>query len=123
MSAEAVFMRCGNLRKVCEVKDSAGNLLLVEPYAIFTSIKKRKHVHFYQLSGPGGEGWKTPESRDLVAGRMLEDTFTPRSGYDPFDKQLFPVMHYSIPTHDGRQRWMDAQPGKTDDHLRPHIED
>jgi hypothetical protein len=48
---------------------------------------------------------------------MLEQTFTPRSDYNPFDKTSMPMMHYSIPTHDGRQRWSDQQADRSS-HLR-----
>jgi hypothetical protein len=37
--------------------------------------------------------------------KLRESLFTARPDYSPLDRDRYPVMHYSIPTHDGRQRW------------------
>src|SRR5688500_18712365 len=110
MSLETVFMRGGNLRKLCEIGDEAGNTHTIEPYGIFTSGKNRRCLYYYLVSSSipeTPEGWKTEEVRRLTGCKLTEQGFAPRIDYDPFDKHEFPIMHYSIPTHDGRQRWMD----------------
>jgi hypothetical protein len=112
MSVEAVFMKGGNLRRVCEVTLSDGKVLRVEPYAIYTATTKRRHFMWYLLISNDLEeegGWRHPEAASVSAAKLTETMFDTRTDYDPFDRFKFPVMHYSIPTHDGRQRWMDAQ--------------
>lgn len=105
-------MKGGNLRRLCEVKFRDGKVATVEPYVIYTAESKRRLYLWFQLSSepPEEPGWRTPEAAYLVSGNLCEATFTPRADYDPFDRKKFPTMHYSIPTADGRQRWMDARP-------------
>ena len=112
MSVEAVFMKGGNLRRVCEVTMSDGTILRVEPYVIYTATTKRRHHMWYLLvsSNPEEEpGWQHPEAASVSSGKLTDKTFDIRTDYDPFDRFKFPVVHYAVPTHDGRQRWLDAQ--------------
>ena len=55
-----------------------------------------------------GAGWKHPEAASVTAMKLLETPYTPRKDYNPFDTVKFPVVHYSVPTHDGRQRWLEG---------------
>ncbi|MBL8234161.1 MAG: hypothetical protein JNL98_37040 [Bryobacterales bacterium] len=116
MAAESVFMKGGNLRRLCEVTFRDGKTALVEPYAIYTAETKRRLYLWYQISSdpPEEPGWSTPEAANITAVRLREETFAPRPQYDPFDRKKYPVMHYSIPTADGRQRWMDAKSSPSD---------
>lgn len=118
-------MRAGNLRTLCELKDTEGNVLTVEPYAIFANNKKRKSVLVYVISGsPETQpGWRVMEARFVASSKKLDQTFTPRAEYDPFNKGEYPVMQYSIPTHDNRQRWTDQGPGSDVSALRTHTDD
>lgn len=121
MSAETVFMKAGNLRRLCEITASDGSTIQAEPYAIFTSPRNKHCYLCYQLTEP--QGWKELESRLVKAVKLQQDGFKPRPDYDPFDKNRFPVMHYSVPTQDGRLRW--GEKPKVDlsqSFLRPHIE-
>ncbi len=121
MSAETVFMKAGNLHRVCEIAGKDGSVTQVEPYGIFTSARNHGGFLCYQVSEP--EGWRELESRDIARVKMLDSVFRPRQDYDPFDKIRYPVMHYSIPTHDGRQRWGEKSAiDKSASFLRPHIE-
>lgn len=112
MPAESIFMKGGNLRRHCAVKFHDGRTAVVEPYLIYTAENKRRRYLWYQLSSEPAEeaGWRNPEAAHVASAKLLDSTFTPRAGYDPFDRKRYPVMHYSIPTADGRQRWMDARP-------------
>ncbi len=105
MPADTVFMKSGNLLRVCELTDTDGNAARIEPYLIFTSGRNRRCCHYYQLSEPAG--WKTTELRFVASVRMLEERFLQRKEYDPFDKERFPLVHFSVPTLDGRLRWVD----------------
>src|SRR5262249_30557143 len=111
MSVEAVLMKCGNLRRTCEVTLAGGKVVVVEPYAIYTATTKRKHFLWFPVSKGGDEkpGWRYPEAASVVSAKPREESFTPRRDYDPFDRERLPVVHYSIPMHDGRQRWADAR--------------
>jgi hypothetical protein len=121
MSAETVFMKGGNLHRVCEVAGPDGSVSLVEPYGIYTSPRNRHNFLCYQISEP--QGWKEIDSRSIASVKLKDAEFTPRRDYDPFDKNRYPVMHYSIPTLDGRQRWGEKPAvDRSMSFLRPHIE-
>jgi len=116
VSQDATFMKGGNLHRLCEVTLEDGKTARVEPYAIFISPKKRRHYLWFQVSGSDPSetpGWKSPEASSVKGVKLAEGAFTTRQDYDPFDKAKFPVMHYSVPAPDGRQRWLDAG-GKVD---------
>lgn len=120
MGAENTLMKAGNLQRVCELTTNQGTVL-VEPYAIAISAKGRRELLCYHLADE--PAWRTIEMRFITAVRMLDATFKIRTDYDPFDRNRFPVMHYSVATHDGRQRWADKpSKDKTAEFLRPHIE-
>ncbi|HXP89256.1 MAG TPA: hypothetical protein VN841_31340 [Bryobacteraceae bacterium] len=111
MSLDATFMKGGNLLRVCDVTLADGKTARVEPYAIYTSPKRRRHYLWFQIGSSDPDeapGWKSPEASAVASVRLAQETFTVRRDYDPFDKQKLPVVHYSVPTHDGRQRWHDA---------------
>jgi hypothetical protein len=113
VSQDATFIKGGNLKKVCEVKLADGSTVTVEPYAIFTSPRKLRHYLWFRTGGSNpdeGPGWQSPEASLVASVRLGEQSFTVRRDYDPFDKGKFPVVHHSIATHDGRQRWLDAGP-------------
>lgn len=109
-------MKCGNLRRNCEITFRDGRTVVVEPYAIFTGESKRRLYMWYQLSSDppeekeGNTGWRTPEAAHVASAKLCDTPFTVRRDYDPFDRKRMPMVHYSIPTADGRQRWMDAPP-------------
>jgi hypothetical protein len=112
MSLEATFIKAGNLQRLCELSTPEGSRFVVEPYMIFTSGKKRRSYRYYERSSnvPDSEpGWRSTEARYISGIKLLDESFELRKDYDPFDKAEFPVVHHSIPTHDGRQRWMDAR--------------
>lgn len=111
MSIDTVFMKGGNLHRVCEATLADGSVLMVEPYAIYTSRDKRHHFLWFQLSsGPASDpGWKHPEVSSVASMKLGQESFETRRDYNPFDNETFPLVQYSIPTHDGRQRWLAAR--------------
>ncbi|HLJ46360.1 MAG TPA: hypothetical protein VKU01_10150 [Bryobacteraceae bacterium] len=112
MSVQSVFMKSGNLKRVCELTLTDGSTVTVEPYAIFISPRGRQQFLWFQLSSSKPEdrgGWKSPETGTVKAAKMMDPSFTIRTDYQPFDKGLYPFVNFSIPTHDGRQRWMDTR--------------
>jgi hypothetical protein len=122
-ATESVFMKSANLHRQCELTDAQGNRTVVEPYAIFTSAKGRRCYRCYVISpavDPNVGPWANPEVASVANVQMVEGTFQIRAAYDPFDKQLFPMMHFSLPTPDGRQRWADAQKNRDHQTLKTH---
>lgn len=120
-AVESVFMKAANLGRLCELTDSGGHGMVVEPYMIFTSPKGRRCLGCFLVSPepePGSPVWRTPELSEITGCVMREDKFQLRTSYDPLDKQAFPMVHFSLPTHDGRQRWADA--GKPRDKTMLH---
>ncbi len=108
MSVEATFTEAARSRRLCELTDAAGNIRLVEPYMIFTSSRGRRLFHCYQLkvyTRPGRQrGWRNPPVAGIEAAAIVDQPFTPRSSYNPFNERNFPEVHFAIPTADGRQR-------------------
>ncbi|MDV2495720.1 MAG: hypothetical protein RX316_05850 [bacterium] len=108
MSVEDVFIKAAKGLNLCELIDVNGNGRLVEPYMVYTSNRGKRLFHCYQLSGysKSGEpqGWKNPEERSFASANVREETFTQRREYNPFNMKMFPTVHFSISTADGRQR-------------------
>jgi hypothetical protein len=121
MSEELAFMDAGNKSMLCELDMRDGNFLTVEPYAIFTSEKKRRCLLYYQVSRAGAQGdhgWRTAETSSVRGIKALSRPFTVRKEYNPFDKMTYVKMHYSLPNVDGKQRAVDLAP--TWDHASPN---
>lgn len=108
MFVEATFIQAAKSLKLCELTDSPGNKRLVEPYMVYSSRTGKRLFHCYQLKGysESGQqtGWKNPEVSSFVLAVIRDETFIPRREYNPFNYNMFPVVHFSIPTFDGQQR-------------------
>jgi hypothetical protein len=108
MSAESTFIEAGRNYNLCTLTDLEGNTRTVEPYMVYTSAREKKLFHCYQVAGfsESGQatGWKNPEIAAFLSAEALADTFAPRDEYNPFNYKMFPVVHFSIPTRNGRQR-------------------
>ena len=111
MSADTVFMKAGNLHRVCEITTVDGSSLLAEPYAIFTSSRNKLEYLCFQVSEP--QGWRELEARTVASVKLRESQFATRQDYRPLDLDRYPLMHYSIPTLDGRQRWGEKRRAST----------
>jgi hypothetical protein len=108
MSAEDAFVAAARARCLCELTDAAGNIRLVEPYMVFTAGTGRRLFHCYQLRvylRPGRtRGWRNPRVASIAEVTLVPQTFTPRASYNPFNERQFPVVHFALPTRDGRER-------------------
>jgi len=108
MNPENIFIGSAKLLKACRLKDAQGNTRTVEPYMVYVSSQGKRLFHCYQLSGFSERGqvvgWKNPEVGLFQLAEILEEFFAVRPGYNPFNSKMFPVVHFSIPTYDGRQR-------------------
>lgn len=108
MTVEETFIEAAQRRRLCELTDAAGTIRLVEPYMVFTSSRGRRLFHCYQLTiytRPGRQrGWRNPAVQSIVSAAIVEQPFTPRASYNPFNERLFPTVHFAIPTADGRRR-------------------
>jgi hypothetical protein len=111
MSEEAIFMEAGNKRMLCELDLRDGNFVTVEPYAIYTSAKKRRCMLYYLVSRAGAQGdrgWRDIETGQVRGAKMLAKPFEIRKDYKPNDKVTYTMMHYCLPDIDGKQRPVDA---------------
>jgi len=108
MSVETIFIQAAEESRLCELVDRGGNSRIVEPYMVYTSATGKRLFHCYQVEGysKSGEptGWKNPQVNSFTQTTIRNGTFTPRPEYNPFNYNMFPVVHFSIPTVDGRQR-------------------
>lgn len=113
MSEEQIFMDAGNKRMHCELDLREGNFVTVEPYAIFTSAKKRRCLLYYLASRAGAhgdQGWRQIETGQIRGAKVLNQPFAIRKDYNPFDKITYVMMHYSLPNIEGKQRAVELAP-------------
>ena len=108
MSVEQEFIKAGESFALCELIDKKGNRRVVEPYMVYTSSTGKRLFHCYQIEGYSksgvSEGWKNPEIRSFRQATIQDKTFVQRKEYNPFNESMFQLVHFSIPTADGRQR-------------------
>lgn len=108
MSVEPTFIQAAKSMKLCELVDQNGNKRLVEPYMVYSSATGKRLFHCYQVQGYSesgqSSGWKNPQVDSFLQASVVDETFTPRREYSPFNYKMFPIVHFSIPTVDGRQR-------------------
>lgn len=108
MSVEQTFIKAGEKLTLCELIDQKGNRRLVEPYMVYTSSKKKRLFHCFQLEGYSksgvARGWKNPEIKSFCQATIQDEKFIQREEYNPFNTSMFPIVHFSIPTADGRKR-------------------
>ena len=108
MSVESVFIEAAEGLSFCELIDTNGNSRLVELYMVYTSRRGKRLFHCYQSRGYSRsgkpQGWKNPEVVSFASANLREETFTQSGEYNPFNTNMFPTVHFSIPTADGRQR-------------------
>ncbi|MBW1953947.1 MAG: hypothetical protein JRI66_12860 [Deltaproteobacteria bacterium] len=108
MTVEDIFINAARLFKICKLIDNCGNIRIVEPYMVYTSATGKRLFHCYQLEGYSTSkqvpGWKNPEVSSFVSAIILEQSFSQRPEYNPFNMKMFPKVHFALPTYDGRQR-------------------
>jgi len=108
MNIESTFVQAAESLNLCELIDQSGNRRVVEPYMVYSSATGKRLFHFYQLKGysKSGQstGWKNPQVNSFAQAIIRDEAFTQRKEYNPFNYEMFPVVHFSIPTINGRQR-------------------
>lgn len=108
MSIESTFIQAAKSMKLCELVDQSRNKRLVEPYMVYSSATGKRLFHCYQIQGHSksgqSSGWKNPQVNSFIQATIREEIFTSRREYNPFNYEMFPTVHFSIPTVDGQQR-------------------
>jgi len=108
MSVETTFIQAAEGLHLCELTDRSGHTRMIEPYMVYSSATGKRLFHCYQLHGysKSGDptGWKNPQVASFTRATKQDETFTPRPEYNPFNHDMFPVVHFSIPAVDGRER-------------------
>ncbi len=105
---ERTFVAAGKSLSLVWLTEPSGHYRIVEPYMVFVSSKGKRLFHLYQIGGysAGGvlRGWKNPEITNFAGAEILEQRFTPRDDYNPFNEEMFPDVVFAAPTRDGRVR-------------------
>lgn len=113
MSVESVFIAAGKARRLVWLTEPSGRYRIVEPYMVFRSSTGKRLFHLFQVGGysSGGilRGWKNPEVAVFDSAEMLEESWTPRPDYNPFNREMFPEVIFAVPTRDGRVRPPDIE--------------
>ncbi len=99
---EQSFIEAAQQRTLCKITDKTGKERVVEPYLIFLPIKRELMFHTYQISPD--EGWRNFHTIDIKKIELLSEVFSLREDYNPFNKKMFQIVLFSIPTKDGRKK-------------------
>ncbi len=90
MSVEATFIAAAKSRRLVWLTEPSGRYRIVEPYMVFRSSTGKRLLHLYQVGGYSSgsilRGWKNPEVAVFDSAQMLEETWTPREEYNPFNQ-------------------------------------
>lgn len=112
-AVERAFADAGKTLRLVWLTDPSGRYRIVEPYMVFVSSTGKHLLHCFQVGGysPGGilRGWKNPEVASFDSAQAVEQRFTPRPEYNPFNREMFPRVIFAVPTHDGRRREADGE--------------
>jgi len=105
---ENVFIAAGKVLSLVWLTEPSGRYRIVEPYMVFCSSTGKRLFHLFQIGGysAGGilRGWKNPEVSAFESAQIVDQQFTPREEYNPFNEEMFPDVIFAVPTRDGRQR-------------------
>jgi hypothetical protein len=109
---EAVFIEAARGRRLVWLTEAVGRYRIVEPYMVFRSSTGKRLFHMYQVGGysAGGvlRGWKNPEVDVFDGAQLLDERFTPRDDYNPFNEEMFPEVVHAVPTRAGEIRFPNA---------------
>lgn len=113
MSVEAAFITAANARRLVWLTEPSGRYRVVEPYMVYRSPTGRRLFHFHQVGGYSSgsiiRGWRNPDVTAFDSAQILDESFTPRTDYNPFNEEMFPHVIFAVPTADGRVREPDAE--------------
>jgi hypothetical protein len=105
---ERTFIAAGKSLSLVWLTEPSGRYRIVEPYMVFVSTTGKRLFHLYQIGGysSGGvlRGWKNPEVSLFESAQVVDQRFTPREAYNPFNEEMFPDVVFAAPTRDGRVR-------------------
>lgn len=105
---EQAFIAAGKTLSLVWLTEPSGRYRIVEPYMVFISSTGKRLFHFFQIGGysAGGvlRGWKNPETSVFESAQVVDQQFTPREEYNPFNEEMFPDVVFAAPTRDGRLR-------------------
>jgi hypothetical protein len=105
---EATFAAAGKALSLVWLTEPSGRYRIVEPHMVFVSGTGKRLFHCYQIGGysAGGilRGWKNMEATAFDGAQVVDQQFTPRADYNPFNEEMFPDVAFAVPTADGRQR-------------------
>lgn len=105
---ERTFIAAGKALSLVWLTEPSGRYRVVEPYMVYCSTTGKRLLHLYQIGGysSGGvlRGWKNPEVDSFDSAQIVDQRFTPREEYNPFNEQMFPEVVFAVPTRKGEQR-------------------
>lgn len=105
---EATFIAAGKTFSLVWLTEPTGRYRIVEPYMVYVSSTGKRLFHCFQIGGysAGGilRGWKNPEVGSFDGAQLVDQRFTPREEYNPFNEEMFPDVVFAVPTADGRFR-------------------
>ena len=108
MDVESAFIQAGRAGKLVWLTEPGGRYRVVEPYMVFRSSTAKRLFHMYQVGGYSAGGilreWKNPEVSVFDSAQIVDQRFTPRADYNPFNEAMFPEVIFAVPTRDGRVR-------------------
>jgi len=108
MSFESELIKSATNRHLCWITDINGNRRLVEPYMIYTSSRGHRLFHCFQLEGysvsGARTGWKNPKISNFISSEETDMLFEIRDEYNPFNYDMFPVVHFALPDSNGNHR-------------------
>jgi hypothetical protein len=100
---EQDFISAAKAGVLCELRDYAGGLRLVEPYMVYRSSRGNRLFHCYQITGVSESnrptGWKNPEVASFASGTITTTTFQQRQEYNPENQKMFPVIYFALPKY------------------------
>jgi hypothetical protein len=110
---ESTFIAAAKTLSLVWLTEPSGRYRIVEPYMVYCSIRGKHLLHLYQIGGysAGGvlRGWKNPEVSAFDGAQIVDQPFTPREEYNPFNEEMFPTVIFAVPTQDGRMRVPDVE--------------
>jgi len=108
MSIEKDLIKAAKSRHKCWIIDKENNKRFIEPYMIFTSSKGNRLFHCFQIKGYSSRKketeWKCPKLADYSIIRETDEKFEIRKDYNPFNMDMFPIVHFSLPNAKGENR-------------------
>lgn len=108
---EQVVIAAGKTLSLVWLTEPSGRYRVVEPYMVYCSSTGKRLLHCFQIGGysAGGvlRGWRNPELSSFDSAQLVDQPFTPRRDYNPFNEQLFPRVVFAVPTGSGELRLPD----------------